>query len=123
MELETGQRLLFVGDSITACGRARPVGRSDSLGDGYVQLVESLIAAEYPEQSIEILNTGISGNRITDLELRWQEDVLRLEPNWLSIMIGINDVWRQFDDASNPSQVTLEYYESALRKLVALSPV
>jgi lysophospholipase L1-like esterase len=118
MLLQDGQTLLFVGDSITDCGRARPFGHGDGLGEGYVCLVDSLLASIRPDQSIKVLNTGIGGNRITDLEARWQSDVLDLKPDWLSIMIGINDVWRQFDNAADPGQVTPEYFESALRQLV-----
>ncbi|HAV12169.1 MAG TPA: GDSL family lipase [Opitutae bacterium] len=119
MKLQNGQRLLFIGDSITDTGRERPVGRRDGLGDGYVRLVNSLLGSFYPEVCINTLNTGVSGNRVTDLESRWQSDVLDLKPDWLSIMIGINDVWRQFDDNSSSDQVTLDYYEKTLRRLVA----
>ena len=120
MEIKDGKTLLFVGDSITDCGRSRPVGvGGDGLGDGYVRLVDSLLASTYPQRCIKVLNTGISGNRVTDLESRWQSDVLDLKPDWLSVMIGINDVWRHFDDASNPHQVTIEYFEAALRELVS----
>ncbi len=119
MKLQNGQTLLFIGDSITDTGRERPVGRRNGLGDGYVRLVHSLLGAVYPDLGINILNTGMSGNRVTNLETRWQSDVLDLKPDWLSIMIGINDVWRQFDDVTNTEQVTVEYYENALRKLIA----
>ncbi len=119
MKLQDGQTLLFIGDSITDTGRERPVGRRNGLGDGYVRLVNSLLGAIYPEVNLDVLNTGISGNRVTDLESRWQSDVLDLKPDWLSIMIGINDVWRQFDDPMRTGQVTIEYYEEALRGLIA----
>jgi lysophospholipase L1-like esterase len=62
---------------------------------------------------------GCSGNTVRDLKARWQTDVLDLKPDWLSIMIGINDVWRQFDLPHQPeSQVGLEEYESTLGELV-----
>ncbi|MEC8279650.1 MAG: SGNH/GDSL hydrolase family protein, partial [Verrucomicrobiota bacterium] len=64
------------------------------------------------------MNTGISGNRVTDLEARWQSDVLDLEPKWLSVMIGINDVWRQFDSESGAEQVEPEQYELVYRSLL-----
>lgn len=99
MRIKTDSTLLFIGDSITDCGRARPVGTHKSgLGNGYVILVESLLNIAYPERSIRVLNTGISGNTVLDLKARWQEDVLEHDPDCLSIMIGINDVWRQFDN-------------------------
>jgi lysophospholipase L1-like esterase len=99
MRLQTGSRLLFIGDSITDCGRARPIGKngsSDALGNGYVSLISSALTSGYPDYDLEILNTGISGNTVLDLKYRWKRDVLELEPDWLSVMIGINDVWGNF---------------------------
>ena len=115
------QKLLFIGDSITDCGRGRPLGqrRGTGLGTGYVSFVDSILGASHPELSVRVLNTGISGNRIIDLESRWQEDVLDLEPHWLSVMIGINDVWRQFDSEPGAVQVGPEQYETIYRKLLA----
>jgi lysophospholipase L1-like esterase len=117
MIFENGQRLVMIGDSITDCGRARPVGNSAGLGNGYVSLVNALLSAKYPELMIEVLNTGISGNRVTDLRDRWQTDVLDLKPDWLSIMIGINDVWRHFDRPAG-AQVAVGEYEQILESLI-----
>jgi lysophospholipase L1-like esterase len=117
---KANQTLLFIGDSITDCGREHPVGqRWNSLGWGYVSFVDSIMGAVIPETPIAVLNTGISGNRVTDLEVRWQSDVLDLEPNWLSVMIGINDVWRQFDSEPSTEQVDPEQYELVYRSLLA----
>ena len=118
MKFESGDTLLFIGDSITDCGRGRPVGEGDGLGGGYVGLAASLMATHYPERHVRILNTGISGNRIIDLHERWDTDVLALAPDWLSIKIGINDVWRQFDSPELERQVTLDEYERIARKLI-----
>ena len=117
---KANQTLLFIGDSITDCGRDRPVGqRWNSLGEGYVSFVDSMLGAAMPETHVRVLNTGISGNRVTDLEARWKSDVLDLEPNWLSLMIGINDVWRQFDAESGAEQVGPEQYELVYRSVLA----
>ena len=117
---KANQTLLFIGDSITDCGREHPVGqRCNSLGGGYVSFVDSIMGAVIPETSITVLNTGISGNRVTDLEARWQSDVLDLQPNWLSVMIGINDVWRHFDSEPGAEQVEPEQYELVYRSLLA----
>ena len=66
-----------------------------------------------------MVNTGIGGNTIRDLAARWQTDVLDLNPDWLSILIGINDVWRQFD---TPFQldglVSLDEYATKLERLI-----
>jgi lysophospholipase L1-like esterase len=118
MQLANNDTLLFTGDSITDCGRVRPLGEGAGLGDGYVALVDAFLAAQAPGRQIRVLNTGIGGNRVTDLEARWQSDVLDLEPDWLSIMIGVNDVWRQFDSALNPNQVTIERFEEVYRRLL-----
>jgi lysophospholipase L1-like esterase len=118
MKIADGETILFTGDSITDCGRELPLGEGAGLGEGYVALVDGLLAAGRPECQIKVLNTGISGNRVIDLETRWQNDVLAHRPDWLSIMIGINDVWRQFDNAEDPNQVTIERYETVYRRLL-----
>jgi acyl-CoA thioesterase I len=80
---------LFIGDSVTDCGREV----EPPYGDGYVrEIVRSGLLTG------EIINVGISGNRLIDLEKRWQVDVLDHKPTLLSIAIGINDMWRRYDD-------------------------
>jgi lysophospholipase L1-like esterase len=116
---EAKQNVLFIGDSITDCGRERPFGRrKGNLGAGYVSFIDSILGAALPELPLRVLNTGISGNRVTDLEARWQSDVLDLQPDWLSVMIGINDVWRQFDGEPRMPQVDAGKYESVYRGLL-----
>lgn len=121
MLITARSKLLFIGDSITDCGRNRPVaeGLFDPLGKGYVTQVSSLLAAAYPDRPIRVVNTGCSGNTVRDLKGRWQSDVLDLKPDWLSIMIGTNDVWRQFDSPLFPeAAVQPEEYEQTLDALV-----
>jgi lysophospholipase L1-like esterase len=120
MRLTTGERILFIGDSITDCGRRQPVGDGrDALGNGYVSLVHALLHAAYPERRLRVINMGTSGNTVRHLKERWQRDVLDLRPDWLSVMIGINDVWRQFDSPTMPEiHVSLEEYEATLRELL-----
>ena len=102
MKILPHSRLVMIGDSITDCGRVRPVaeGMDGELGNGYVSLVQAIINATYPSQQLRLINMGIGGNTVRDLAARWPTDVLALRPDWLSIMIGINDVWRQFDTPS-----------------------
>ena len=121
MKIEKHSTLLFIGDSITDCGRSRPVGERGGLGNGYVGQINAILNATLPSQPIQVLNTGISGNRVCDLEDRWQTDVLDLKPDWLSVMIGINDVWRQFDNAQDFQQISLTQYEETLRSLIKLT--
>ncbi|WP_019638739.1 SGNH/GDSL hydrolase family protein [Paenibacillus fonticola] len=121
MRLEKGQKLLFIGDSITDCERQRPDGEGlfGALGKGYVALIDALLQAVYPELGIRVVNKGNSGNTVRDLQERWQEDVLAQKPDWLSIMIGINDVWRQYDTPLITEwHVYAEEYEETLRNLV-----
>nr|VFK25037.1 MAG: Lysophospholipase L1 [Candidatus Kentron sp. MB]VFK35438.1 MAG: Lysophospholipase L1 [Candidatus Kentron sp. MB]VFK77298.1 MAG: Lysophospholipase L1 [Candidatus Kentron sp. MB] len=119
MRLENGQSILFTGDSITDCGRAYPVGTGMGLGEGYVAFVDNLLTVHYPERHIRIFNTGVNGDTIIDLHARWQRDILRLGPDWLSIMIGINDVWRQFDPYYDPEPLRIDRYEANYRKLLS----
>ncbi|MBN1672258.1 MAG: SGNH/GDSL hydrolase family protein [Kiritimatiellae bacterium] len=122
MKLGNGSKLLFIGDSITDAGRARPVGEdvADKLGNGYVSMVAALLGAVCPDRAIRVLNTGISGNTVRDLKARWQTDAIDLQPDWLSVMIGINDVWRNFaQPAQRPFHVPIEEYEQTLDALLA----
>ena len=124
MKSGEGAKLVMIGDSVTDAGRARPVGEGlfDALGKGYVSNVDALLGACRPELRIRVVNMGSSGNTVRDLKGRWQSDVIDLKPDWLSIMIGINDVWRQFDSPLQPEiHVYLDEYESTLRELAARS--
>lgn len=122
MIIQPNSKLLFIGDSITDCDRARPVGEGTGLGNGYVSLVNALLTASYPQHHIRILNVGSSGNTIRDLDARWQTDVLNLKPDWLSVMIGINDVWRQFDaPLQTEGHVALDEYTTTLDRLLQKS--
>lgn len=121
MLIAARSKLLFIGDSITDAGRNRPVaeGLFDPLGKGYVTQVSALLGAAYPDRPVRVVNTGCSGNTVRDLKGRWQSDVLDLKPDWLSIMIGTNDVWRQFDSPLFPEvAVQPEEYEATLDALV-----
>ncbi|MBE5868047.1 MAG: GDSL family lipase [Lachnospiraceae bacterium] len=99
MLFEKNDRILFTGDSVTDFGRKRPVGEGlgEGVGPGYVRTVESFINVFYPELNLRISNTGNSGDTSKDLLARYEQDVINLKPQWLSILIGVNDVWRQFD--------------------------
>lgn len=105
--------VLFQGDSITDAGRNR--ADPNGLGNGYAMLAAALFQALHPERNVRFLNRGISGNRAKDLRNRWTEDCIDLRPDWVSIMIGINDTWRRFD-SNDPTSV--EAYETALRAIL-----
>ena len=99
MIFENNDRIVFAGDSVTDMGSVQPVGEGlfDNLGRSYVRVVENYLVTGYPELNIRITNSGISGNTSRDLLERFDRDVVSLKPDWVSICIGINDVWRQFD--------------------------
>ncbi|HZO86990.1 MAG TPA: SGNH/GDSL hydrolase family protein [Chthonomonadaceae bacterium] len=121
MQIEKGSKLIMIGDSITDAERARPVGEGlfGAVGRGYVGMVDALLGAVYPDQAIRVINMGTSGNTVRDLKARWQTDVIDLKPDWLSIMIGDNDVWRQFDlPLQKEIHVSPEEYETTLEDLV-----
>ena len=109
--IQDGERMLFIGDSITDCGRR---DRAVPLGDGYVSIFTELATARYPERNIEWTNKGIGGNRTTHLVERWQTDVIDQQPDRLSIKIGINDLnsFRRGDpDGVSPEQYRQNYDE------------
>jgi len=124
MLLKKHDKLVLIGDSITDCGRARPDGEGlfDPYGNGYVNMVKAFLDAGYPDLAIRVVNRGSGGNTVRELEARWQEDVLDLDPDWLSIMIGINDVWRQFDCPKMPEfHVGVEEYDTTLEELITMT--
>ena len=122
LRFEAKTKLVMIGDSITDVGRARPIGEGradDALGRGYVMMVDALLGAAYPERMIRVLNMGTSGNTTRDLKARWQTDVIDLRPDWVSIMIGANDVWRQYDSPKQTERhVLIDEYERNLVELV-----
>jgi len=122
MILAPNSKLLMIGDSITDCGRARPVGEGpgDTLGNGYVSLVNALLGAAAPQSAIRVVNMGNGGDTVRELKARWQRDVLELKPDWLSIKIGINDVWRHFDRIPLPAGlISQQEYEATLDELLS----
>jgi len=107
LKLRSGEKILFIGDSITDCGRR---GTERPLGNGYVKFFADLLAIREPAKSITIINKGIGGDRVTGLQARWTDDVLRHRPDWLSVKIGINDMHSYMADPK--AGVSLKQYES-----------
>ena len=93
----TKYTILFQGDSITDCGRSReenlPIGVG--LGVGYPNLIAARLLASRTDIEWNIINRAISGNRVVDLYARWKLDALNLNPDLISIMIGVNDTWHE----------------------------
>jgi lysophospholipase L1-like esterase len=114
MIFDRGQRIVFIGDSITDSGRRE---EDPPYGNGYVSLVRAFVTAARPDLGLQWTNHGINGNTTRDLSARWDTDVIAAVPDWLSVMIGINDVWRAFDGVPELA-VPIDEYESTLRSLL-----
>ena len=97
---------VFIGDSVTDCGRLI----EPPFGDGYVFNI-----AQSGRLAGEIINVGTSGHRLVDLENRWNTDVLAHNPALVSVAIGINDTWRRYDD-NDPTSV--EDFEERYRRVL-----
>jgi len=96
--------ILFQGDSITDGARGRTDDPNHILGHGYAFLIASQLGAELADRRPRFINRGISGNRVSDLYARWNEDAIALKPDLISILIGVNDLWRTM--SGEPSGVT-----------------
>ena len=120
MRLSKGEKLVFIGDSITYAERAYPVGegRAGALGNGYVALFDAMLQVRHPELGVRVVNMGDKGHTTRDMLARWQRDVLDLHPDRVVLMIGTNDVWRRFDrPAMTETHVDEEEYAANLEEL------
>lgn len=108
-------KILFYGDSITDAGRDRnPEANISSYGFGYVIHVAGELARRDPNK-YQVINTGIGGNRIVDLYSRIKIDLWNREPDVISILIGINDIWHELDFNNG---VEPERFEKVYRMLL-----
>ena len=114
LRIKDGERLLFIGDSITDCDWRT---LAPPLGTGYVQFVSCFLAARHPQIRLEILNQGTAGETILDLEARWEEDVIAQRPDWLFVMIGVTDVLSRFVGGEPERAVADRDYLAAYRRL------
>ena len=104
--------LLFQGDSITDADRCREA--DEYMGSGYASMTAGKIGMNYPGQ-YRILNRGISGNRSCDLYARVKADIINLQPDILTILIGVNDTWHEL---AHNNGVSIERYEDLLNMLI-----
>ncbi len=121
MLFEKGQKVLVIGDSISDYERKRPVGEGlfNGWGTSYVADFGALLSCVYPELKLRVMNMGISGNTVRSLKERWDTDVEALKPDWVCVLIGINDVWRQFDSPVQIEEhVYPEEYERTYEELI-----
>ena len=102
--------LVFQGDSITDAGRDKR--NYHDMGRGYPLYASRQLAEANPDVEFEFINFGISGNRTSQLFDRLYEDALVFEPDVISILIGVNDVWHRFGGhkiATTDAQLELNY--------------
>ena len=124
MIIQPHSKFVLAGDSVTDMGRTQPIGQGlfNPHGTGYPNVIQGLLTSVYPDFFINVVNMGYSGNTSRDLLNRLERDILSLKPDYLSVMIGANDVWRQFDTPHIPENSVLpEEYRENLIKIVRLS--
>lgn len=117
-KLKPGAVVLFQGDSITDAGRnrgAKGPNNAGALGRGYPLLLASELLRDHRDPSMKVFNRGISGNKVPDLDKRWEEDCIALKPDVLSILIGVNDIWHKLNGRYDG---TVETYETGFRALL-----
>ncbi len=112
--------ILFQGDSITDAGRNRDTENTpnlpSALGNGYAMFAASSLLANHPDKNLSIYNHGISGNKVFQLQERWEKDCFSLHPDVVSVLIGVNDYWHT---KSHGYEGTLATYEADFRNLIA----
>ena len=105
---------LFQGDSITDGNRTRNLDWNHVLGHGYAYLIAAKLWFEKPEKKFHFFNRGVSGNKVTDLVQRWQDDTIAIKPDLLSILIGVNDTTSTVKGNTNFSIASYEENYRAL---------
>ena len=114
------KRILFQGDSITDCGRDR--NSFYGTGNGYPCFVKGSLGMDCPGE-YEFINRGISGNRIVDVYARIKKDIINLKPDYLSILIGVNDVWHEISEHNGVSAEKFRMvYDLLIRELKEALP-
>lgn len=112
-----GLKILFQGDSITDGNRTRDKDWNHIMGHGYAYLIASRLWYNHPAENLMFFNRGISGNRVKDLDARWQEDAIDLQPDIISILIGVNDVLSVVNNwGPDPFDKYEEYFRNILDK-------
>ncbi len=117
--IQSGNTILFQGDSITDAGRDRKTAdrpnEQKPLGRGYAWLASAAMLVGRQDDDLKIFNRGISGHKVFQLADRWQQDCLDLKPDVLSILIGVNDIWHMLNGKYDG---TVKVYEKDYHALV-----
>ncbi len=117
--------ILFQGDSITDAGRNKDSqipDRASGLGHGYAFLAAAQLHEEYPNLHPQVYNRGISGNKVFQLADRWDVDALELEPDVISILIGVNDHWHTLRDYPGTAETYATDYDALLARTTQALP-
>lgn len=115
MTLRPGSTVMFTGDSITDCQRRES---EDGLGFGYPLRIAGEWGLRHPDRPVTWLNTGIGGHKVSDLEARWQTDVLAAGPDVVSILVGVNDMgWHTLEPEGRV--ITADEFGAGYERLLA----
>ena len=121
MILKKDAIFVVAGDSVTDCDRdfLAPFWKPESLGNGYAYFLQAALTGFYPELNVQVVNRGVGGDTSAQLLERWQEDVLDLRPDLISILIGVNDAWRHFDGHARASElIDVAGYQENCRRMI-----
>lgn len=118
MKLSADATILFQGDSITDAGRRES---KDGLGNGYVAMIRAMLSVKGKAHKFRIVNRGVGGDRTAELLSRWKKDCLDVKPGLLSIMIGVNDVWRLMGEWNGQKFIPFDQYCANYRELIRLA--
>jgi lysophospholipase L1-like esterase len=115
---------LFQGDSITDGNRTRNKDWNHVMGHGYQYIIASKLWYDFPAKQFHFYNRGISGNKITDLQQRWDADTIDIKPDLLSILIGINDLDAWMNDNTKFTAADFETsYRNLLKQTISALPL
>lgn len=105
------KKVIFFGDSITQAGVAP---------HGYITLLQQMLAKEGRDNAFDLIGAGIGGNKVYDLYLRLEDDVLSKKPDIVFIYVGINDVWHKKTSGTGTDPDKFErFYNKIIDKLQA----
>lgn len=113
MKLNKNDRILFIGDSVTDADRDK--SNPDSLGVGYAMMVSGSLYYQLPEFNLKTINRGVNGDKVTQVEDRFVDDIFRVKPNVVSILIGVNDFWWTLEGNYNS---TAKIYKKEYNRLI-----
>lgn len=122
MLLKKNSIFVVAGDSVTDCDRdfLAPTWKPESLGNGYAYFLQAALTGFYPELNVQVINRGVGGDTSAQLLERWQEDVLEWKPDFISILIGVNDAWRHFDGHATINElIDVEGFKKNCRKMIS----